>query len=452
MGPISAVTLCGEPQASQGICPEASRIGTANVTAGSGPEPYPFTGPVYLTGPYDGAPYGLSIPVAANAGPFALGTLVTRAQINVDPNTARLIVSSNLQSVFAGVPLRLRNISVTVDKEKFLTNPTNCGSLATETALTSTFGATQTVSTPFQISGCGSLAFKPKFSVSTSAKTSRADGASLKVKLTATAGQANIHEVFVELPKQLPARLTTLQKACREAIFNADLSNCPKESKVGQAVAVTPLLPDKLQGPAYLVSHGGAAFPDLEIVLDQVGPKGEVLNPGVRVILDGQTHISTKGITSSRFSAIPDVPISSFELNLPTGRYSTLTANGSVCAKRLLMPTTIVGQGGQTIKQSTNISIPNCPVLITKDKVDGHTVVVTVKAPSAGKVTLSASDLKRETKRLAKAGKFTLKANLSKTALTTLERKGKLKIKLLVSFLSKVGSHSKAKVMVKLKR
>jgi hypothetical protein len=452
VGPISAVTLCGEPQAQQGTCQAGSQIGTASVTAGSGSEPFPFAGNVYLTGPYNGAPYGLSIVVPANAGPFSLGNDVTRASISVEPYTARLLVTSDLQSVYQGVPLRLRSIQVSVNREKFLTNPTNCGALATETTLTSTFGATQTLSTPFQIGGCGSLTFKPKFSVSTSANTSRADGASLKVRLTAMAGQANIHEVFVELPKQLPARLTTLQKACREAIFSADLSDCPKESKVGQAVAVTPLLPDKLQGPAYLVSHGGAAFPDLEIVLDQVGLKGEVLNPGVRVILDGQTHISTKGITSSRFSAIPDVPISSFELTLPTGRYSALTANGSVCAKRLLMPTTIVGQGGQRIKQNTNISIANCPVLITKEEVDAHTVVITVKIPSAGKLTLSASDLKRETKSLEKAGTFKLKATLSRAALTTLERKGKLKVKLLVSFLSKAGSHSKAKVAVKFKR
>src|SRR5581483_5543887 len=97
LGPVPSVTLCGEPQAQQGACPAASQIGTASVTAGSGSEPFPFIGSVYLTGPYNGAPYGLSVVVPATAGPFSLGNDVTRAAITVDPYTARLIVTSNLQ-------------------------------------------------------------------------------------------------------------------------------------------------------------------------------------------------------------------------------------------------------------------------------------------------------------------------------------------------------------------
>lgn len=451
VGPISAVTLCGEPQANQGTCPETSRIGTANVTAGSGPEPYPFSGPVYLTGPYNGAPYGLSIPVAAIAGPFSLGTLVTRATIDVDPYTARLIVSSTLQTVFQGVPLRLRDISVKVDREKFLFNPTNCAAMATNTTVTSTFGALQELSSPFQVSSCGSLAFKPKFSVSTSAKTSRLNGASLKVRVTSGAGQANIHEVFAELPKQLPARLTTLQKACREALFDANPASCPKESNVGKAVAVTPVLPDKLEGPAYLVSHGGAAFPDLEVILSQVGPKGEALNPGIKVILDGKTQIKN-GITSSRFSSVPDVPISSFELNLPEGRFSTLTANGNVCARQLTMPTTIVGQGGQTIKQKTKIVVPNCPVLIIKHVIKGDVAIITVKTPAAGKLTIAGKYLGHKTRNLTKAERLTFHVKLSKRGVSMLQGRRKLKTRLLVTFKPKKGSHSKAKVKLKFKR
>ena len=68
LGAIPSVPLCGEPQASEGTCSSASQIGTATVTAGAGPEPYAFSGPVFLTGPYDGAPYGLSIAVPADGG------------------------------------------------------------------------------------------------------------------------------------------------------------------------------------------------------------------------------------------------------------------------------------------------------------------------------------------------------------------------------------------------
>ena len=96
VGAIPSVTLCGEPQAQTGHCPagtgaSGSQIGTATAEVGAGSEPYPFTGPVFLTGPYGGAPFGLSIPVEAAAGPFDLGPVYTRATVNVDPYTGRVI-------------------------------------------------------------------------------------------------------------------------------------------------------------------------------------------------------------------------------------------------------------------------------------------------------------------------------------------------------------------------
>jgi hypothetical protein len=169
-------------------------------------------------------------------------------------------------------------------------------------------------------------------------------------------GEANIRSVRVELPKQLPSRLTTLQRACLAARFEANPAGCPKESNVGTATAVTPVLNSPLTGPAYLVSHGGAAFPDLEIVL-----QGE----GITLILDGNTDIK-KGITTSTFKTVPDAPISSFELKLPTGKFSVLGSNVpakaafSLCGQKLTMPTTITAQNGAIIKQTTKIAIAGC--------------------------------------------------------------------------------------------
>jgi hypothetical protein len=351
VGAIPSVTLCGEPQAQNGECPSASQIGEANVTAGAGSEPYAFSGPVYLTGPYGGAPYGLSIPIEAIAGPFDLGRVTTRATIGVDPYSGRVVAASSLPTIVAGVPLRLKTLSVDVNRSDFLFNPTNCQAMATNTLLTSTLAGTQSASSPFQVGACNALAFKPSISASSSDKTSKVNGASLQVKLLQGLHQANIRTVVASLPKQLPARLTTLQKACAQDTFAADPLSCPALSKVGAVTVTTPVLAGVLSGPAYLVSHGGAAFPNLDLVLE---------DGGVRVIVVGNTTIKS-GVTTESFQTVPDVPVSSFELTLPLGPDSALAANGNLCARPLTMPTTILAQSGASLESATSIAVLGCP-------------------------------------------------------------------------------------------
>jgi len=121
---------------------------------------------------------------------------------------------------------------------------------------------------------------------------------------------------------------------------------------IGIVKATTPILPMQLTGPVYFVSHGGEAFPSLEVVL-----QGE----GVRVDLTASTFISKAGITSSTFKRIPDVPVSSFELYLPEGKYSALAANGNLCTSKLAMPTAFTAQNGAEIHESTKIAVTDCP-------------------------------------------------------------------------------------------
>ena len=79
------------------------------------------------------------------------------------------------------------------------------------------------------------------------------------------------------------------------------------------------------------------------------------------VDLVGSTFINNKtNITSSTFKNVPDVPIASFELNLPQGKYSALAANGNLCKSKLVMPTAFTGQDGAVIHQNTPISVTGC--------------------------------------------------------------------------------------------
>lgn len=361
-GVLTGVTLCGEAQANAGTCGPESLVGETTASVGLGGEPFSVKGgKVYLTGPYEGAPFGFSIVTPAVAGPFHLGQVVVRAKLEVDPHTTAVTVTSDSSGPYAippsidGIPLQIKHVNVTISRPGLTFNPTNCSPLAITGTLSSIEESSSTVTVPFQATNCATLKFAPKFQVSTSGKDSKANGASLSVRLSypsaSLGAQANIARVKVDLPKQLPSRLTTLQMACTAARFEANPASCPSASIVGHARAITPLLPVPLEGPAYFVSHGGEAFPSLIMVLQGYG---------VTLDLVGTTFISKAGITSSTFKTVPDAPVSSFALILPQGRFSALTALGNPCTSKLAMPTEFLAQNGATIHRSTPISVTGC--------------------------------------------------------------------------------------------
>lgn len=439
LGMLANVKLCPEPQAAQGSCDADSEIGHVQVLTGPGAEPFLVTGGrVFITGPYKGAPYGLSILVPAKAGPYTIsgalgnGTVVVRAAINVDPYTAALTVTSDpLPTVLDGIPLQLRRVDVSIDRSGFVFNPTSCDPMQITGALSSVGGATSDQASHFQVTNCAALGFKPQVSVSTSGKTSRADGASLSVKVSypsgSTSKQANIKSVKVELPKALPSRLTTLQKACTARTFETNPASCPAESIVGHAVIHTQVLPVPLEGPAYFVSNGGAAFPNLVMV---------VQGYGVTVELVGNTSIKN-GITSSTFASTPDVPFESVQLTLPQGKFSALAANGALCKQKLVMPTVLVGQNGASLNQNTPIEVKGCSNALAMGfkKVKDRTVTLGVWVPAAGRLSASGNGL-------SKASKV---SHQREEVMLTLHarRRGKLASRVRLSFTSSSGKDRK---------
>jgi hypothetical protein len=274
-----------------------------------------------------------------------------------------------------GIPLDVRNVEVVIDKSGFTFNPTNCEPMSITGTIGSSEGASEAVSSRFEAADCATLPFKPTFSATTHKGHTRRDGAYLRVQISSGSGQANLKSVRVELPKIMPSRGSTLKQACSEKQFAENPSGCPEGSRVGTAVVHTPVLPVPLTGPAIFVSHGGAGFPDLDLVLQ---------GDGVTVDQTGNTNI-VNGITISEFKSVPDVPVSSVELTLPEASNSALTATANLCfqtvtkrvkakehgktvyrkkhvqqKRTLAMPTTITGQNGAVIDQSTTIDVEGC--------------------------------------------------------------------------------------------
>ncbi len=364
----AARTKTGGQEELEPSCPADSEIGHTIVEAGVGSVLVQAPGKIYMAGPFEGAPFSVVAITAAKVGPFDLGTVVVHLPLRLNSTTAQVSIpagpSDQIPHIIKGIVVHVRNIHVYVDKPSFALNPTSC---ARQTFAMTVIGAganaanpaddvAASVADPFQAANCANLKFAPKFAVSTSGKTSRARGASLNVKLTypqgALGADANIARVKVELPKQLPSQLKTLQKACTAAQFEANPAGCPAASMVGHAKAVTPLIPVPLEGPAIFVSHGNESFPTLTIVLQGYG---------VTIDLVGSTFISKTGITSSTFKTVPDQPIGSFELTLPQGPYSALAANGNLCRSKLTMPTEFLAQNGAKINRMTKIAVTGCP-------------------------------------------------------------------------------------------
>jgi hypothetical protein len=414
-GILTGVELCPEPQANLGECGTNSLIGETTVSVGVGGEPYTVSGgKFYLTGPYNGsgacavgesgcAPFGITFEVPAKAGPFDLAKtannhpacdcVLVRGKLEVNPITAAVTVTSNppgtndyIPTEIEGIPLEIQHVNAITTRGNFQFNPTSCNKMEVTGTIHSSENTADTIGVPFQVTNCAALKFAPAISFSTQGKTSKANGASLTTKLTYPYGPqgtyANIHYVKVELPEQLPSRLTTLQKACTAKQFNTNPAGCPSASIIGHAKAITPLLPVPLEGPAYFVSNGGEAFPNLIMVLQGYG---------IKIDLVGDTFISKSGVTSSTFKTVPDQPVSSFELTLPEGPYSALAANGNLCketktvttkqkvtvkvkgrkktvtkkvkkteAVALQIPAEFIAQNGAVLHQTAPISVTGC--------------------------------------------------------------------------------------------
>jgi hypothetical protein len=382
-GMISNVKPCPEAQANTGTCGPESLIGETTVSAGVGSDPVTVKGGrVYITEPYEGAPFGLSIVDPVKAGPFDLehdtsnpnqdppcDCVVVRAKIEVNPNTAELAVTTNPSGPYAipriidGVPVQIKAVNVTVDREHFMFNPTSCEPMALTGTLGGDEGAANALTVPFQVTNCAVLKFQPTFTVTTAGRASKTDGDSLKFKIsypkTAMGTESWFKSAKFDIPKQLPARLTTIQQACLAATFEANPANCPKHSKIGEAIVHTQVLPVPLKGPVYFVSYGGAKFPDAIILLS---------GDNVNVRLVGETFINGKtGVTSATFPANPDVPFESIEVTLPSGEYSEFGANlpakdhNDFCGQALKMPTAFQAQNGLEIHQQTPVTITGCP-------------------------------------------------------------------------------------------
>ena len=345
---LKGVVQCGDADANAGTCPAESRIGTATVGAGPGSHPFFLSSPVSLTGPYKGAPFGLSVAVRVLAGPFDLGTVVVRQALFVDPIDAHVtVVSDPLPTIVQGVPVRLRSVQVDANRPEFVKNPTSCAPKQISGTMHSSENALAGGESPFQARSCAGLAFKPKLSLRLIGKRQRAEGKhpGLRARVTQGLDQANFKQVTTILPLSLALDPNNAQKLCE--FEEGQRVQCPKESIVGRATAVTPVLNQPLSGPVYFVKN---------VRIDpRTGNKIRTL-PTLLIPLRGEVAIDLRANSSVKggrlvttFAAVPDAPVSSFELNLNGGKHGILVATRNICGRQ--KPVAEIDADGQNGKR-----------------------------------------------------------------------------------------------------
>jgi hypothetical protein len=320
-------------------CPAASEVGTATVGAGAGITPYYTQGHAYLAGPYKGAPLSMAIITPAVAGPFDLGAVVVRTALNVDPETAQIhAVSDPLPQIIDGIPLDVRSVTVKLGRPNFTLNPTSCDPSAVGASLGSSLGQIASLSSPFQVGGCSTLAFKPKIALKLKGSTKRAGHPALTAIATAKPGEANIGAVSVALPSTEFLDQGNIKTICTRVQFAAHA--CPAGSIYGRARATTPLLDGTLAGPVYLRSSSHQ-LPDLVVAL-----KGPPAQP-IEVVLAGRVDTFHKGIRNS-FEAVPDAPVTKFVLEMQGGKKGLIENSTDICKSDGRATVVMDGQNGKT--------------------------------------------------------------------------------------------------------
>lgn len=344
-------------------CPASSQVGELTAAAGPGSHPLYLPGKVYLAGPYQGAPLSFVFITPAVSGGYDLGNVVVREAIHVNPETAQVTAGgAPLPHIFGGVPLRLRQIFIHLNRPNFALNPTNCDPLAVNAQVLGDEGALANLSSHFQVANCAALAFKPALALKFSGSTKRAGNPALKATLNYPpgSGYANIASTAVTLPPTEQIDNAHIQNPCTKVQFNLGRTlgeKCPAASVIGVAKAETPLLDKPLEGPVYFRSapENKSGLPDVVAVL-----RGQI-----EIVLDGKVDTIQQKINGERvprirttFATVPDAPVSKFTLSLDGGQKGLLQNSANLCKAPRHLNVKLNGQNGKAVEENPLLGTP----------------------------------------------------------------------------------------------
>lgn len=316
----------GKAELADPLCPAGTQIGTVSAGAGAGSNPYYVPGKVYLAGPYKGAPLSFVVVTPAVTGPFDVGNVVVRTRVAIDRDDAEVhVVSDQLPHIIRGIPLRMRDVRVRLDRPDFVLNPTSCAPMSVAGSAAGAGGDLVSASddvlaglaNPFQVGACAALDFQPSVGIRLFGGTGRGGHPRLRAEVRARPGDANFKRAVALLPRSVFLDQGHIRTICTRAQYAADA--CPQGAIYGYARAFTPLLDEPVQGPVYLRSSVHK-LPDLVAKLN-----GQV---GVDLVAEID---SLGGRIRTTFASVPDAPVSRFVLTMQGGKKGLAQNSRNLC-------------------------------------------------------------------------------------------------------------------------
>jgi hypothetical protein len=336
---LAQVSTCPEAATATAVCPLDSRLGYARIALGSGPEPLWIpsgTEPdsaVYLAGPYKGAPYSLLISIPAEAGPYHLGTVITRAALSFDPSTAEASVHLDpLPQILHGIPLHYRTIRVVLNRPGFIRNPTSCEPMSIVGTAKSADGSSADLASRFRVTDCAALSFKPKFSLGVSGAIGRNGHPALRAVLRSDPDGAAPASMELALPGDELLDLHHIRALCSRGLAP---DRCPPGSRLGSLSLETPFLYAPLTGPVYLRAPG-KRLPGLV---------ADLRSDSLHFVLAG--HIATDRRLSVGFPSIPDIPLSKAVLSLAGGQRGIVVNSRALCSRPSTVEASLSAHSGK---------------------------------------------------------------------------------------------------------
>ncbi len=351
---LRGLVQCPLDVAAAGNCPASSRIGDVRAVAGSGTEPPSLPGELYLTKPkVAGDPAGLSVKVPAHLGPVDAGVVIVGTRLLLRPDGGLDAISDAIPAFQLGIPLAMRQLTVTVNRDGFMRNPTSCGTKTAAGHFDSIGNEHADASSTLHFTDCDKLHFGPRFAAYIGAR--HATGVGNHPPFTtviATRGDdATIRSAHVRLPLGLASNTRSLNAACATDAFAA--GRCPARSQVGTATALSPLLRDPVRGPVYLVKRPPGQFGLPRLVVQFRTP--------IQLTLEATINIGSNGAIGTTFPVVPDLPMTRFTLRFHGGAYGPIALTRNICrAHKLRLPGRFTGANGRTVGLRPRIVVRGC--------------------------------------------------------------------------------------------